>query len=160
MTFLLALSSSAMTVLESVSNDPVLSVRATSLLRYYTLPPFSSNFPYSSAYSCPGDHTAVDYYEKCPPTKCQRFVYRQGHCNEHGRRLPLLLCPGDSFQTQGQRRIRLRNIPPHGVSEAQKAGIIRCITHCLNIRIHRRKLYSAPTYIESHQTHEMECFVA
>ncbi|KAN0066777.1 hypothetical protein V8E54_010020 [Elaphomyces granulatus] len=38
-----------MTVLESVSYDPVLSVRATSLL------------------SCPGDHTAVDYYEKCPP---------------------------------------------------------------------------------------------
>ena len=67
MTFLLALSSSAMTVLESVSNDPVLSVHATSLLRYHTLPPFSSNFPYSSTYSCPGDHTAVDYYEKCPP---------------------------------------------------------------------------------------------
>src|ERR1700722_6003428 len=34
-----------------------------------------------------------------------------------------------------------------------------CVTHCLNIRIHRRKLYSAPTYIGSHQTHEMECFV-
>jgi hypothetical protein len=94
------------------------------------------------------------------PHKMPAFRYWQGHCNEHGRRLPLLLCPGDSFQTQGQRRIRLRNIPPHGVSEAQKAGIIRCITHYLNIRIHRRKPYSAPTYIESHQTHEMECFVA
>ena len=56
-----------MTVLESVSNDPVLSVRATSLLRYYTLPPFFFQFSYSSTYSCPGDHTAVDYYEKCPP---------------------------------------------------------------------------------------------
>jgi hypothetical protein len=33
-----------MTVLESVSNDLVLSVRATSLLRYYTLPPFFFQF--------------------------------------------------------------------------------------------------------------------
>jgi hypothetical protein len=56
-----------MTVLESMANDPVFSVRATSLLRYHTLPPFSFNFPYSSTYSCPGDHTAVDYHEKCPP---------------------------------------------------------------------------------------------
>ena len=55
-----------MTVLESVSNDPVLSVRATSLLRYY-MPPYFFQFSYSSTYSCPGDHTAVDYYEKCPP---------------------------------------------------------------------------------------------
>jgi len=46
MTCLLALSSSAMAVLESVSNEPVLSIRATSLLRYYPLPPFSSNFPF------------------------------------------------------------------------------------------------------------------
>jgi hypothetical protein len=50
-------------------------------------------------------------------------------------------------------------ISPTWVSEAQKAGIIRCVTHCLNIRIHRRKPCSAPTYIGSHQTHEMECFV-
>ncbi|KAN0083599.1 hypothetical protein V8E54_002687 [Elaphomyces granulatus] len=38
-----------LTVQESVTSDPVLSVRATSLL------------------SCPGDHTAIDYYEKCSP---------------------------------------------------------------------------------------------
>jgi hypothetical protein len=56
-----------LTVQESVTSDPVLSVRATSLLRYCVLPPFSSNFPYSLNYSCPGDHTAIDYYEKCSP---------------------------------------------------------------------------------------------
>lgn len=40
-----------------------------------------------------------------------------------------------------------------------EAEIKECITHCLNIRVHRRKPYSVPIYITGHQTHEMECFV-
>ncbi|KAN0066776.1 hypothetical protein V8E54_002684 [Elaphomyces granulatus] len=46
-----------LTVLESMSNGPVLSVHATSLLR------------------CPGDPAAIDYYEKClPHNACISFV--------------------------------------------------------------------------------------